>query len=56
VTTSTLHVVFSSPAGGKPEASTARHCSGGSRDNLALGPINPPDLQMRLHWIEEELH
>jgi hypothetical protein len=24
-------------------------------DNLALGPINPPDLQTRLHWMEEEL-
>jgi hypothetical protein len=22
---------------------------------LAFGPINPPDLQTRLHWVEEEL-
>jgi hypothetical protein len=24
-------------------------------DNLALGPINAPGLQTRLHWMEEEL-
>jgi hypothetical protein len=54
-----LHIVFSpSAAGGLKKA---LHDAGrrdrvvSNFDNLALGPINPPDLQTRLYWMEEEL-
>ena len=59
VTMSTLHIVFSPSAAGSlrqalrdagREDRVACHF-----DNLALGPIDPPDLQTRLHWMEEEL-
>jgi hypothetical protein len=60
VTTSTLHILFCSSAAGSLEK--ALHDAGRSDrvvvsdfDNLALGPINPPDLQTRLHWMQEEL-
>jgi hypothetical protein len=59
VTTSTLHILFSPTAAeclrqalrdaGRPDR-VARYF-----DNLALGPINPPDLQTRQHWMEGEL-
>ena len=59
MTTSTLHIVFSPSAAGSLKK--ALHDAGrrervvSNFDNLALGPINPPDLQARLHWMEEEL-
>jgi hypothetical protein len=60
MTTSTLHIVFSDPAA--ESLKKALHDAGrddrvvvSGFDNLALGPINPPDLQTRLHWMEEEL-
>jgi hypothetical protein len=59
VTTSTLHILFSPTAAGCLRQALR---DAGRKDrvacyveNLALGPINPPDLQMRQHWIEEEL-
>jgi Protein of unknown function/Domain of unknown function (DUF1835) len=60
LTTPTFHIVFSPLATGSlrqalrdagREDRVACHCD----DNLALGPINPFDLQVRLHWKEEEL-
>jgi len=60
VTTPILHIVFSPSAAGclrqaLRDAGREDHviCH---FDNLALGPINPPDPQTRLHWMEEELH
>src|SRR5262245_37471169 len=60
VTTSTLHIVFSDPA--SESLKKALHNAGrtdrvvcNNFDNLALGPIDPPDLKTRLHWMEEEL-
>jgi hypothetical protein len=59
VTTSNLHIVFSQTAAGS--LSQALRDAGredrvvGPCDNLALGPINPPDLQTRVHWMEKEL-
>jgi hypothetical protein len=59
VTTPTLHIVFSALAAGNLKK--ALHDNGRKDrvvcnfDNLALGPINPPDLHARLHWMEEEL-
>jgi hypothetical protein len=59
VTPSTLHIVFSSTAaGGLRQAlrdAGREDLVAGYFDNLALGPINPPDPQMRLHWMVEEL-
>jgi hypothetical protein len=59
VTTSTLHVVFSPSAAGSLRQAL---CDAGREDrvacyfdNLALGPINPPELQVRQQWMEEEL-
>jgi hypothetical protein len=59
VTTSTLHILFSPTAAGCLRQALR---DAGRKDrvacyveNLALGPINPPDLQMRQHWMEEEL-
>ena len=59
MTTSTLHIVFNpSAAGGLRKA---LHDTGqmervvSHMDNLSLGPINPPDPQTRLKWIEQEL-
>ena len=59
VTTSILHILFSPTAAGCLRQALR---DAGRKDrvacyveNLALGPINPPDLQMRQHWMEEEL-
>jgi Protein of unknown function/Domain of unknown function (DUF1835) len=59
VTRSTLHIVFS-PSAAESLKKALHNAGRGDRvvsnfDNLALGPINPPDLQARLHWMEEEL-
>jgi len=59
VTTSILHIVFSPSAAGclrqaRRDAGREDHVTC-HFDNLALGPINPPDPQTRLHWMEEEL-
>jgi len=59
VTTSILHIVFSPSAAGclrqaLRDAGREDHVAC-HFDNLALGPINPPDPQTRLHWMEEEL-
>ena len=59
VTTSILHIVFSPSAAGclrqaLRDAGREDHVTC-HFDNLALGPINPPDPQTRLHWMEEEL-
>lgn len=59
VTPSILHIVFCPSAAGTLKK--ALHGAGrsdrvvSSFDNLAMGPINPPDLQTRLDWMEEEL-
>ena len=59
MTTPTLHIVFSPSAAGSLKKAlynvglADRVVS--NFDNLALGPVNPPDLQTRLHWMEEEL-
>ena len=59
VTTSILHIVFSPSAAGslKKALHDARRTDGvvSNFDDLALGPINPPDPQTRLHWLEEQL-
>ena len=59
MTTSILHIVFSPSAAGslKKALHDARRTDGvvSNFDDLALGPINPPDPQTRLHWLEEEL-
>jgi hypothetical protein len=57
--TSTLHIVFSPLAAGSLRQAL-RHAGREDHvtclfDNLALGPINPFDLQARLRWKEEEL-
>jgi uncharacterized protein DUF3658/uncharacterized protein DUF1835 len=60
VVTSTLHVVFS-PSGAGSLRKALNDAGRGDQvvvsdfDNLALGPIDPPDPQTRLHWMEEEL-
>lgn len=59
MTTSTLHILFSSRAAGclrraLRDAGREDHVAC-YFDNLALGPINPPDLQARQHWMEGEL-
>jgi hypothetical protein len=59
VTTSSLHIVFSPSA--RASLNKALHDAGRTDrvvcnfDNLALGPINSPDSQTRLDWMEEEL-
>ena len=59
VTTSILHIVFSPSAAGslKKALHDARRTDGvvSNLDNLALGPINPPDPETRILWMEEEL-
>jgi hypothetical protein len=59
VTTSILHIVFIPSAAGslKKALHDARRTDGivSNFDDLALGPINPPDPQTRLHWMEGEL-
>jgi hypothetical protein len=59
LTTSTLHIVFGPTAAGCLRLAL---CDAGREDrvaghfdNLALGPINPPDLPTRLRWMDEEL-
>src|SRR5262245_30938684 len=60
VTAFTLHIAFSDPAAeslkkGLHNAGRTDRVVCNNFDNLALGPINPPDLQTRLHLMEEEL-
>jgi hypothetical protein len=56
---STLHIVFSQTAAGSLRQALRdagrKDRVAGYFDNLALGPINPPDPQTRLHWMLEEL-
>jgi hypothetical protein len=40
---------------GHHDAGREDHVAASDCHNLALGPINPFDLQTRLHWMEEEL-
>src|SRR5262249_11446033 len=54
-----LNIIFSPSAAGslKKALYHARRPDGvvSNFDDLALGPINPPDPHTRLHWMEEEL-
>jgi hypothetical protein len=60
VTASTLHIAFSLTAARNLRQAlheAAREdCIAGYFDDLAFGPINPPDLQTRVQWVKEELH
>jgi len=59
MTESTVHIVFSDGAAGLlrralRDAGRSEHVLA-FPDNLSFGPINPPDVQLRLEWMNEHL-